>query len=116
MRIVLVRLSALGDIVHTWPLADAIRSARPQAHLSWVVEKPFTPLVEGHPAVDSIFAVTTKQWRRRPFSASTRAQIAVLKTRFEELNPDLAIDTQGTLKSALVTRWTSAPRRRCSRR
>ena len=111
MRIVLVRLSALGDIVHTWPLADAIRSARPRAHLSWVVEEPFLPLVEGHPAVDSIFTVTTKQWRQRPLSTRTRAEIAVLKTRFGELDPDLAIDAQGTLKSALVTRWTGAPRR-----
>lgn len=111
MRIVLVRLSALGDIVHTWPLAEAIRSARPQAHLTWVVEEPFRPLVEGHPAVDAVFTTTTKQWRRRPLSARTRAEIAVLKTRFDELDPDLAIDAQGTLKSALVTRWTGAPRR-----
>lgn len=111
MRIVLVRLSALGDIVHTWPLADAIRSARPQAHLTWVVEEPFKPLVEGHPTVDSVFTVTTKRWRRRPLSARTRAEISVLKTRFDELNPDLAIDAQGTLKSALVTRWTGAERR-----
>ncbi len=110
MRIVLVRLSALGDIVHTWPLADAIRDARPKAHLTWVVEEPLAPLVEGHPAVDSVIKVTTKRWRRRPFSAQTRAEIAILKTRFEELRPDLTIDAQGTLKSALVTRWTRADR------
>jgi len=111
MRVVLVRLSALGDIVHTWPLADALRAARPDAHLTWVVEKPFAPLVEGHPAVDSVIEVTTKRWRRRPFSATTRAEIAVLKTRFDELSPDLTIDSQGTFKSALVTRWTGADRR-----
>jgi lipopolysaccharide heptosyltransferase I len=111
MRIVLVRLSALGDIVHTWPLAVAIRAARPDAHLTWVVEKPLVPLVDGHPAVDSVIEVITKQWRRRPFSVRTRAEVAMLKTRFDELAPDLCIDAQGTLKSALVTRWTRAERR-----
>lgn len=111
MRIVLVRLSALGDIVHTWPLADAIRRTHPRAHLTWVVEKPLAALVDGHPAVDTVITVTTKSWRRRPFAERTRAEIAILKTRFEELNPDLVIDAQGTLKSALVTWWTGADRR-----
>lgn len=111
MRIVLVRLSALGDIVHTWPLAEAIRAARPDAHLTWAVEEPLAPLVDGHPAVDSVIATATGRWRKRPFSARTRANIATLKTRFRELEPNLVIDAQGTLKSALVTRWTTAPRR-----
>jgi len=111
MRIVLVRLSALGDIVHTWPLAEALRAAEPDAHLTWVVEKPLAPLVEGHPAVDAVITVATGRWRIRPFSATTRAEIAALRTRFGELQPDLAIDAQGTLKSAVVARWTGAARK-----
>jgi heptosyltransferase-1 len=111
MRIVLVRLSALGDIVHTWPLAEAIRLARPDDHLTWVVEKPLADLVEGHPAIDAVITVSTKRWRKQPFSAQTRAEIAALKSRFSELQPDLTIDAQGTLKSALVTKWTAADRR-----
>lgn len=111
MRIVLVRLSALGDIVHAWPLADAIRAARPEAHLTWVVEEPLMSLVEGHPAVDSILTVATKRWRKQPFSGRTRAEIAILKTRFQELQPDLTIDAQGTMKSGLITRWSGAGRR-----
>ena len=111
MRIVLVRLSALGDIVHTWPLSAAIRSARPMAHLTWVVEEPLAPLVEGHPAVDAVVTVATGRWRKRPFSANTRAEIATFKSRIHELQPELVIDAQGTLKSAMVTRWCQAPRR-----
>ena len=111
MRIILVRLSALGDIVHTWPLAEAIRAARPNDHLTWVVEKPLAPLVENHPAIDAVITVTTRKWRKQPFSARTRAEIATLKSRFQELQPDLTIDAQGTLKSAIVTRWTGAGRR-----
>jgi heptosyltransferase-1 len=111
LRIALVKLSALGDIVHTWPLAAAIRDARPDAHLTWVVEAPLAPLVAGHPAVDAVITTATRRWRRRPFAARTRAEIAALKTRFGELQPELAIDVQGTVKSAVVTRWTRAARR-----
>jgi heptosyltransferase-1 len=111
MRIVLIRLSAFGDIVHAWPLACALREALPRLHLSWVVEEHFRPLVDGHPAVDSVVVTRTRQWRRRPWSIHTRAEIAALKSRFHELHPDVALDPQGVLKSAFVTRWTGAPRR-----
>jgi heptosyltransferase-1 len=111
MRVLLVRLSALGDIVHAWPLAEALRAARPDMHLSWVVEEPLQPLVEGHPAVDAVIPVATRRWRRRPWSAVTRAEIAALRGRFSELQPELAIDAQGVVKSAMVMRWSRAPRR-----
>jgi len=111
MRLVLIRLSAVGDIIHTWPLACAIREAQPRCHLTWVVEEPLRPLVEGHPAVDAVFTTRTRRWRRRPWSAVTRAEIGALKGAFRELQPDVTIDPQGVLKSALVTRWTGAARR-----
>jgi len=108
MRLVLIRLSALGDIVHTWPLAQALRSNRPDLHLTWIVEAPFRPLVEGHPAVDSVITVATRQWRRSPFSLHTRAQTDAVKTSLRELAPDLVLDSQGTIKSAWITRWAGA--------
>ncbi len=111
MRVVLVRLSALGDIVHTWPLAAALRAADPGLHISWVVEAPLRPLVEGHPAIDAVFTTRTKAWRRSPMSSSTRAEIGLLRGRFCELQPDMAIDSQGLVKSAVICRWTGAPRR-----
>lgn len=111
MRIVLVRLSALGDIVHTWPLAAALRSARPNDHLTWIVEEPLAPLVEEHPAVDTVITVATGRWRKRPLSARTRAEIATFKSRIHEYQPELAIDAQGTLKSAVILHWCRAPRR-----
>jgi lipopolysaccharide heptosyltransferase I len=111
MRIVLARLSALGDIVHTWPLAEAIREIDPKAHLTWTVEERLLPLVEGHPAVDTVITVRSRDWRRRPWSARTRMETAALRTRLHELQPDLVLDPQGVLKSAVLTRWTGAPRR-----
>jgi len=111
VRVILVRLSALGDIVHTWPLACALAAVEPRPHVSWVVEEPLKILVEGHPAVDSVFSTRTGRWRRRPLAASTRAEVAAIKTRMRELQPDLVIDPQGTSKSAMVVRWTGAEQR-----
>ena len=111
MRIVLVRLSALGDIVHSWPLAETIKASKPDAHLTWVVESPFKPLVEGHPAVDAVIATATSSWRKRPLAAATRIEIGRIKTLLRELQPDVCIDSQGTTKSAVVSRWTRAPQR-----
>ncbi len=111
MRLVLIRLSALGDIIHTWPLAQSLRDNRPDLHLTWVVEESFQPLVQGHPAVDSVISVATKRWRKEPFSIRTRAETGAVKTRLRELAPDLALASQGTVKSAWITRWTGAAER-----
>jgi len=111
MRLVLLRLSSLGDIIHTWPLAQSLRDHQPDVHLTWVVEEPFRSLVEGHPAVDAVITVATRRWRKAPFSPETRSEIAIVKTQLRELSPDMALDSQGTLKSAWVTRWTAAPDR-----
>ena len=111
VRIVLVRLSALGDIVHTWPLACALAESDVRPHLSWVIEEPLKTLVEGHPAIDAVFTTRTGKWRRRPWAPSTRAEVATFKARLRELQPDLVIDPQGTTKSAMVVRWSKAERR-----
>ncbi len=111
MRAVLVRLSAVGDIVHTWPLAASLRTARPDLHLTWVVEEPLRPLVEGHPAVDQVVTTATRRWRRRPLSSPTRQEVRALRARFSDLAPHVTLDPQGVLKSAFVTRWTGAEHR-----
>lgn len=111
MRVVLVRLSALGDIVHTWPLAVAVRAAQPTAHLTWIVEEPLRLLVEGHPALDAVITVHTRRWRRSLLGSDVRARISILKSRLGELQPDLALDPQGVFKSAVVTKLSRAPRR-----
>lgn len=110
-RVILVRLSALGDIIHTWPLATLLHQTNPELEITWVVEEQFLPLVEGHPALASTLTVATRRWRRHPFSGTTRAEIAELKRRLRSLDAELCIDAQGVFKSALVTRWSTAPRR-----
>jgi heptosyltransferase-1 len=100
VRVVLTRLSALGDIVHTWPLADALTRGAEPVELAWVVEEPFLPLVALHPGVACAIPVATRRWRRRPLAATTRREIVEARRRLRGFAPDVALDPQGLLKSA----------------
>ena len=109
--VALVRLSALGDVVHTWPLAVALKEQEPRRRLLWVVEEPLLPLVASHPAVDRALAVRTRRWRRKPFSPRTLAALRAVARALREEGVETCIDPQGVAKSALVTRLSGAPRR-----
>jgi len=105
VRVVLTRLSAFGDIVHTWPLAAALAAAGHE--VGWVVEEPLRPLVEGHPAVHRVFAVATRRWRRRPFAPATLAEVLLCRGRLRGWGAGAAVDPQGLVKSAA---WAAAAR------
>lgn len=99
MRVLLTRLSALGDIVHTWPLAEAVAASGHE--LAWLVEEPFAPLVRGHPAVASVMTVATRRWRRQLASPTTRRETAAVRDAIAAFDPHVALDPQGLLKSAV---------------
>ncbi len=99
MRVVIVRLSHLGDIVQTLPLVHALRLAVPGLELGWAIQPPFHELVEP-------FARVFRFERRGGF----RAWPALAK-ELRAFRPDLVLDAQGNLKSAVVTRISRAPRR-----
>lgn len=103
-RILLVRLSALGDVVHTMPVACALRDALPEATIAWLVEERFAELLQGHRAVDLVFAVP-RHWLGRP------GEIFRLRKRLRMQRFDLAIDAQGLSKSAIAA-WLSGARQR----
>ncbi len=111
MRILLTRLSALGDIVHTWPLADALMRALPRLELAWMVEEPLLPLVAGHPAVGLAIPVATRRWRRRPLAPATRREIGATHRALRAFAPDVALDPQGLVKSAVCGALARAPER-----
>lgn len=97
-RILLVRLGAMGDILHTLPAAATVRANLPDAFLAWLVEPRWQPLLSGHPAVDECIPFDRRQWRQLP------SRLAALRAR----RFDLAIDFQGLLKSALPARMSGA--------
>ncbi len=112
--IALVKLSALGDVVHALPVANALRAARPGARLLWVAERREAALLAGHPALDAVLAVDTRQWRRaRTPAAIVGAAGAVLEThgQLRRHAVDAAIDLQGLVKSGIITAATGAPLR-----
>ena len=108
MNVVLVRLSAMGDILHALPLARNLALAGHR--VAWIVEKGFAPLVEPNPVVSRTFAVDTKRWRRSPFSLSTRRELEGLAGRIAEFEPDVVLDAQANQKSWAVGRIARAPR------
>ena len=65
-RILIVRLSALGDIIHTLPVLPPLRKRFPEAELFWLVEERFSPILQGNPYLSGIIAVDTRKARRSP--------------------------------------------------
>ncbi len=107
MRLLIVRLSAMGDVIHALPLAQNARAAG--ASVGWVVEPALAGLLEGNPACAAIFRADTKGWRRRLLAPETRAQIAALRAELRAFAPDRALDVQGLWKSAAIARAAGAP-------
>ena len=114
MNVALVRLSALGDVVHGLPVATALRGRWPDARITWIVERRHGALLQGHRALDAVIAVDGHRWRnaRRPSAiAAALREIAAVRRQLRDARFDVAIDLQGLLKSGLMTAATGAPRR-----
>jgi lipopolysaccharide heptosyltransferase I len=102
-RILIVRLSAIGDVLHGLPVLCALREALPKAHLAWMVEGRAAELLAGHPALDEVVAVR-RRWLKSP--PAVLKLWRRLRGRF-----DIAIDVQGLSKSAVAARLSGAPQR-----
>jgi len=113
-RILLVRLSAIGDIVFASPLVAAFRRAWPGAHIAWLVQPECRPLVEHHPDLNEVIewpaSTWCTLWSARKFRELAR-EIVGLRTLLLKRRFDLAVDLQGLLKSGLLTRLTGANHR-----
>lgn len=110
MRILLVKTSSLGDVVHNLPVASDIREHFPAARIDWAVEESFAQIPQLHRAVTAVIAVAPRRWRKSLLAGTTRREVAGLRARLSEGVYDFVIDTQGLIKSALITRL--APGRR----
>ena len=102
MRILIVKLSSLGDVVHAMPAVQDIRRALPQAQIDWVVERGFAPLVRRCDGVGRVIECELRRWRRAPLSGDTRRAFAAFKADLQRDAFDAVLDLQGLSKSALV--------------
>ena len=104
MKILIVKLSSLGDVVHTLPVVQDILAARPDAQIDWVVEPSFAPLLA--PLLGSglrrVMTCNLRRWRKSVFSAATRAEWRAFTRELQSQHYDAVIDLQGLTKSALV--------------
>lgn len=109
-RILIVKLSSLGDIVHTLPAFKGLRDSYPESKISWVVEKNGAEILKNLEGLDEIVIFDTLNWRKKPFSLET---LRDLKESIKKIRGkyDLAIDFQGTLKSSFITFISGAKER-----
>lgn len=110
-RILIVRLSAIGDVVHVLPALAALRRALPEAHLAWIVEKLSAPLIEGHSLLDEVILYPRAQWRRRGYVRSLPGDVRRFFGDMRRRRFDVAIDFQGLTKSAMIARFSGIPLR-----
>jgi lipopolysaccharide heptosyltransferase I len=120
-RLLIVRLGAMGDVIHGLPAVTALRAAFPEAILGWLIEERWAELLctlptprsgprsAQRPLVDRIHTVNTRQWRYAPFSVATWERIAASVSDLRAARYDIALDLQGALRSSLLARWSGAP-------
>ncbi|PWC19710.1 lipopolysaccharide heptosyltransferase RfaC [Brenneria corticis] len=105
MRVLIIKTSSMGDVLHTLPALTDAMLALPGIEFDWVVEEGFAQIPGWHPAVSRVLPVAIRRWRKSWFSAKTRRERAQFKRQLREYRYDAVIDAQGLIKSAaLVTR------------
>jgi len=102
-KVLIVKLSSLGDVVHAMPAVQDLRSALPGVQIDWVVEGGFAPLAARCQGVNRVIACDLRRWRKNPFSTQTRQEWMQFKTVLQSEAYDAVIDLQGLTKSALVS-------------
>jgi heptosyltransferase-1 len=119
-RLLIVRLSAMGDVIHTLPAVHALREAFPLTYIGWLIEERWAELLcapgcprrgvrsAGRPLVDEVHVVNLKAWRKSWFSLLTLQRAATVWNDVRAAGYDAAIDLQGAMRSALLARLSGA--------
>ncbi len=107
MKVLIVKVSALGDIVHALPVLAWLKSADPAMEIDWLVEEEIAPVLDGHPLLHRVIRLQTKAWRRTGAFAAIRGVWQTIHTLRRE-NYTLVMDLQGNSKSGLFTRLCGA--------
>ncbi|MGP1952859.1 MAG: lipopolysaccharide heptosyltransferase RfaC [Arsenophonus sp. ET-KM2-MAG3] len=102
MKVLIVKTSSMGDILHTLPaVTDAIIHC-PNICFDWVIEENFAEIPNWHYAVKRIIPITIRRWRKNWFSKSVRKKIAIFRAQLQQQKYDAVIDAQGLLKSVFL--------------
>ena len=104
MRILLVKTSSLGDVIHNLPVVSDLARSFPEAIIDWCVEESFADIPHLHPAVGEVIPVAIRRWRKALLQPATWREIGEFKKRIAHTAYDAVLDTQGLIKSALIAR------------
>ena len=119
-RLLIVRLSAMGDVIHTLPAAQALRQAFPYTIIGWLIEERWAELLcapgtprrgprsAQRPLADWVHTVNLTGWRKSLTSVSTLQEVAKVWNDVRSVHYDVAVDLQGAIRSALLARWSGA--------
>jgi heptosyltransferase-1 len=118
-KILIVRVGAMGDVLHAMPAVAALRAVLPNAEIGWAIEPHWSPLLRASadvkargaemPLVDRVHVVPAKEWSRKPLSLATLRSILKLRKELRSERYDIAIDLQGTIRSSVIV-WMSGAR------
>src|SRR6185295_6550775 len=109
-RILFVKTSSLGDVVHNCPAVSDAARAMPGAEIDWVVEEPFARVAKMHASVRRVITVAVRRWRTALWNPTVWSEIADVRRAIGAERYDAVIDTQSLLKSALITSWAQGVR------
>ena len=109
MKVLIVKTSSMGDVIHTFPAIEDAQLNRPDVAFDWCVEEAFAGIVALHPAIGKIHTVAIRRWRKALLNGRTWREATALRRTLHACSYDLVIDAQGLLKSALVARQAGAP-------
>jgi heptosyltransferase-1 len=109
-RILLVKTSSMGDVIHNLPVVNDILQHLPDAQIDWVVEESFAEIPRLHPKINQVFTVAMRCWRKHIFSKNTWRELQQCKRLLSQQPYDFIIDTQGLIKSAIIATWANGTR------
>lgn len=109
-RMLFVKTSSLGDVVHHMPAVTDARRHFPDARIAWVVEEDYAPLVALHPGVDEVIPVALRRWRRALARKATWREADMFLGRLRAQAYDVVVDAQGLMRSAVLARAARGPR------
>lgn len=111
MRILIVKTSPLGDLVHALPVLAYLHQVSPGIEIDWVVEERFAGILAGNSLIKRLVTVEAEKWRRKLFSLSTWREISLLKADLAASHYNIVFDLQGDLQSGLIAKYTNCSRR-----
>jgi heptosyltransferase I len=104
-RILFVKTSSLGDVVHHCPAVSDAARRFPEASIDWLVEEAFADVAAMHRSVRRVIPLALRRWRRAPWRPAVWSEVARLRRTLREERYDAVVDTQSLVKSALAASW-----------